>query len=61
MAKFTNLNPNLHIDLLKSQYAVFSTVQKRMFNEHNDTCYALGKEIAILKDFIKQKEDEKRR
>lgn len=55
---FTNPNPNLHIDLLKSQYVVFSVVLKRMINEHNDTCYALGKEISILKDFIKQKEDE---
>lgn len=27
---FTNPDPNLHIDLLKSQYAVFSAVLKRI-------------------------------
>lgn len=29
---FTNPDPNLHIDLLKSQYAVFSIVLKRIEN-----------------------------
>jgi hypothetical protein len=46
---FTNPKPNLHIDLLKSQYAVFSTVLKRMMKEHNDKQYQLGKELFDLK------------
>jgi hypothetical protein len=59
---FTNPNPNLHIDLLKSQYAVFSTVFKRLNDnkpKSQDT-YQLGYELYVLKLYIIIKEDEQR-
>ena len=51
--KFTNLNPNLHIDLLKSQYAIFSLILKRMRKDKNSLAGDLEVELWELKHEIK--------
>jgi hypothetical protein len=52
--KFINANPNLHIDLLKSQYAVFSVVLARMLKDNNPLMYELDNELWNLNEQIKQ-------
>ena len=52
--KFINTNPNLHIDLLKSQYAVFSVVLARMLKDNNPLMYELDNELWNLNEQIKQ-------
>ena len=62
---FTNPNPNLHIDLLKSQYAIFSTIADRLFKSTNYLTLLqathLRQELLYLERIIKQKENESRR
>jgi hypothetical protein len=61
---FINLNPKLHIDLLKSQYAVFSIVHKRICKDRplSQDSYVLGYQLQVLKLYlIIEEENEKRR
>jgi hypothetical protein len=52
--KFINANSNLHIDLLKSQYAVFGVVLARMLKDNNPLMYELDNELWNLNEQIKQ-------
>jgi hypothetical protein len=64
---YTNPDPNLHIDLLKSQYAIFSKVLQRIAkadiitNDRHIDAFNLAKELLNLKILINKKQYESRR
>jgi len=56
--RFLSLNTNLHIDLLKSQYAVFSKIYLRMQKTRpkDEDTYQLGYELHVLRSYLITKE-----
>ena len=57
---FLNIDENLHIDMLKSQYKIFNIVLKRMEGGNRNNYYILYKELCCLKLMICLKEANKK-
>ena len=53
---FLNIDENLHIDTLKSQYKVFNIVLERMKKDVSNNYYILYKELCGIKLMICLKE-----